>query len=69
MHFVVSRFEYNISLSEGSIFTADIPFLKPYCFVTSMFLVCRYLLNLLCIDFMNTLEKPLIMIQACNLLY
>jgi len=37
----------NVSLKAAS--SVDIPFLKLYCSVTSMLLVCRWWLNLLCI--------------------
>jgi len=39
--------------------SVDIPFLKPHCSVTSMLLVCRCWLYLLCIAFSSTLDKTI----------
>ena len=39
--------------------SVDNPFLKPYCSVTSMLLICRCWLNLLSITFLNILEKTI----------
>ena len=39
--------------------SVDIPFLQPYCSMTSMLLTCRCWLNLLCIAFSNTIEKTI----------
>jgi hypothetical protein len=44
-------------LSRKAGFSVDTPFLKPYCCVTGMLLVCRLLMNLLCIAFWSTSVK------------
>jgi hypothetical protein len=77
-HFLVNRLKLSVSLKAA--FPIDIPFLKPCCSVTSMLLVCRCCLNLLCIAFSNTLGKKntleknihniiTAVIQPCNQCY
>ena len=46
-----------LPVSLKAAFSVDILFLKQYCSVTSMLLVCRCWLNPLCTVFLNTLEK------------
>ena len=47
----------SVSLKAAAL--VDIPFLQPYCSVTSMLLICRCWLNLLCVAFSSTIEKTI----------
>ena len=47
------------SVSLKATFSVDIPFLKPYCSLTSMLFVRKCCFNLLCIVFSSTLEKTI----------
>ena len=56
MHFLVNRFEYTtVTLKAAT--SVDIPFLKPFCSVTSMLLIYGYWLNLLSIALSSTFGK------------